>query len=130
LQESYQEVAEQLRRQHRMNQSRLQERETPRAVVTFPSEEATAATHKIPLSLRLKIFVFLGSVMLFSCYLYGGQDVKKGATMAYNDMRTVLHKWEEQEPAVKEAMSYCRQGYQWICNVAEEVAEDNQGNLD
>ena len=65
-------------------------------------------------SFKGKVFLFLLSVMLFSCYLYGGQDVKKGAVMVWNDMNTQITRLEEEEPAVKQAMGYIRKAYEEV----------------
>ena len=58
-----------------------------------------------------KVLLFLVSVMVFSCYIYGGQDIRKGATMAWEEMKVGIAKLEKEEPVVKEAMSYVRKAY-------------------
>lgn len=58
-----------------------------------------------------KILLFLTCILLFSCYLYGGQDLKKGAAMAWSDMNIQITRLEEERPAVKQAMGYVRKAY-------------------
>lgn len=56
-----------------------------------------------------KVLLFLICVMAFSCYIYGGQDIRKGATMAWEEMKVGITELEKEEPVVKEAMSYVRE---------------------
>ncbi len=66
-----------------------------------------------------KVFLFLTCIMLFSCYLYGGQDIKKGAAMAWSDMNTQIARLEENQPAVKQAMGYVRKAYNEMKDFSE-----------
>lgn len=125
MNEAYQEVREQLRRQHAMNKNEVHGKEIPgnRTYYYYDDSKETPLNPGMTFSFKLKIFVFLCAVMLFSCYLYGGQDVKKGASMAYHDLRATMSELEEEEPLVKEAMGYCRQGYHWIKDRAQEYID-------
>lgn len=119
MNEMYSEVREHLRRQHAMNTQEIRGKNIDNSYkygyyeydgVQGDTNDGTSWTF----SFKGKVFLFLLCVMLFSCYLYGGQDVKKGAAMAWNDMSTQITKLEEEEPAVKQAMSYVRKAYEEV----------------
>lgn len=116
----YFEVREHLRRQHAMNKNEVHGKGLPNHTDYYYSEGMSAEHSGMSFSFKFKIFVFISSVMLFSCYLYGGQDIKKGARMAYDDLRATVSELEEEEPLVKEAIGYCRQGYHWIKDITKE----------
>lgn len=125
MNESYQTVKEQLRRQHTMNQNELHSKN-----LAFDSFRPFNQAHEEDefgsnFGFKMKVLCFIGCVMLFSCYLYGGQDVKKGANMAYQDIKIAVLQLEEEEPIVKEAMAYCRQGYHKIRDAAANYLEEN-----
>ena len=126
MNEAYQEVREQLRRQHAMNKNEVHGKEIPTSRAYFYGREIEneGQGSGISFAFKFKIFVFLCSVMLFSCYLYGGQDVKKGASMVYQELRATVINLEEEEPLVKEAVGYCRQGYYWIKDAAKEYMNE------
>ncbi len=119
MNEMYSEVREDLRRQHAMNTQEIQGKNIDNSYkygyyeydrVQGDTSGGTSWTFPF----KGKILLFLLCVMLFSCYLYGGQDVKKGAVMAWNDMHTQITKLEEEEPAVKQAMRYMRKAYEEV----------------
>lgn len=115
----YSEVREHLRQQHAMNTQEIQGRNIDNSYKYGYSEYNDAQGERNggaswSFSFKGKVFLFLLSVMLFSCYLYGGQDVKKGAVMVWNDMNTQITKLEEEEPAVKQAMGYIRTAYEEV----------------
>ena len=58
-----------------------------------------------------KVMVFLAAVLLFSCYIYGGQDLKKGAGMALHDANTEIIKLENENETVRETMGYVRNAW-------------------
>jgi len=126
LNEAYQEVREQLRRQHAMNKNEVHGKEIPanRFHYSYHDFADEQTNYGMNFLFKLKIFVFLCAVMLFSCYLYGGQDIKKGASMAYRDLRATVSELEEEEPLVKEVMGYCRQGYHWMKDTAQEYMDE------
>lgn len=119
MNEMYSEVREHLRRQHAMNTQEIHGKNLDNSNkysyygYNGVQEEANEGT-SWTFSIKGKVFLFLLCVMLFSCYLYGGQDVKKGAAMAWNDMSTQITRLEEKEPAVKQAMSYVRKAYEEV----------------
>lgn len=119
MNEMYSEVREHLRRQHAMNTQEIRGKNIDNSYkysyyeydgVRGDTNGGTSWTF----SFKGKVLLFLLCVMLFSCYLYGGQDVKKGAVMAWNDMNTQITRLEEEEPAVKQAMSYIRKAYEGV----------------
>ena len=111
MNEMYSEVREHLRQQHDANTMEIHGKKVDNFnkyryygnVSVNETEE-----HGSFLSFKAKVFIFVASVMLFSCYIYGGQDVEKGAKMAWSEMKNQISRLEEQEPAVKQAMSYVR----------------------
>ncbi|MGN0155557.1 MAG: hypothetical protein ACI4A3_13980 [Lachnospiraceae bacterium] len=119
MNEMYSEVREHLRRQHAMNTQEIRGKNLDNSYkygyygYNGVQEDANGGT-SWTFSFKAKVLLFLLCVMLFSCYLYGGQDVKKGAAMAWNDMSTQITKLEEEEPAVKEAMGYIRNAYKEV----------------
>ncbi|MCM1498850.1 MAG: hypothetical protein NC124_10340 [Clostridium sp.] len=124
MNEMYSEVREHLRRQHAMNKNEVHGREIPSRAGYYYYDSMQTEHTGMSFFFKFKIFVFLSSVMLFSCYLYGGQDIKKGASMVYRDLRTTIAELEEEEPLVKEAIGYCRQGYHWIKDITQEYINE------
>lgn len=120
MNEMYSEVREALRRQHAMNRQEVRGKNIGGyyRYRDYDREQEENDTLQA-LTFKGKIVVFLLSVMLFSCYLYGGQDIKKGAVMAWNDINTQITKLEEEEPAVKQTMDYIRNAYSEIKDFAE-----------
>ena len=119
MNEMYSEVREHLRQQHAMNTQEIQGKNIDNSYKYgyYEYDEVQGDTNggtSWTFSFKGKVFLFLLSVMLFSCYLYGGQDVKKGAVMVWNDMNTQITRLEEEEPAVKQAMGYIRKAYEEV----------------
>lgn len=114
----YSEVREHLRQQHAMNTQEIQGKNIDNSYkygyYEYNDAQKENSSTSLSFSFKGKVFLFLLSVMLFSCYLYGGQDVKKGAVMVWNDMNTQITRLEEEEPAVKQAMSYIRKAYEEV----------------
>lgn len=121
MSEMYSDVREDLRRQHAINRQEVKGKREAAGLYRTDyygySEPRKSAFSG--LIFKGKIAVFLVSVMLFSCYLYGGQDVKKGAAMAWNDINTQITKLEEEEPTVKQAMTYVRKAYSEVKDFAQ-----------
>ena len=120
----YSEVREHLRRQHAINTKEVQGKDVDNSYKYsyYGYDEAQENANRNTSGsffFKGKIFLFLLCVMLFSCYLYGGQDVKKGAVMAWKDMSTQITKLEEEEPAVKQAMHYIRKAYEEVKDFAK-----------
>lgn len=67
-----------------------------------------------------KVVVFLAAVLLFSCYIYGGQDLKKGAGMALKDANTEIAKLEDENETVRETMGYVRTAWRKVKDAAGE----------
>ena len=84
MNEMYSEVREHLRRQHAMNTQEIHGKRLdnfPKYSYYGESEDlGDGAQNSFQTFLfKGKIILFLLCVMLFSCYLYGRQDIKKGA---------------------------------------------------
>lgn len=125
MNEMYSEVREHLRRQHAMNKNEVHGKELPNRAYYYYNDNTQAEQNQgMSFFFKFKIFVFISSVMLFSCYLYGGQDIQKGARMVYDDLRATVSELEEEEPLVKEAVGYCRQGYHWIKDITKEYINE------
>ena len=116
MNELYSEVREHLRQQHAMNTQEIHVKNVDNfhkcgyygeGGIGSVQKEQTMKNN----SIKGKVFLFLTCVMVFSCYLYGGQDVKKGAVMAWSDMNVQITRLEEKEPAVRQAMDYVRKAY-------------------
>lgn len=113
--DSYSDIREQLRQQYALNKQQVCNTKMHQTMAyknTNNVQENTQQDASWAFSIKCKIFVFLSCVMLFSLYLYGGQDVKKGAILAWQEMNQQLSVLEEKEPKVKEAMQYIRNTYQ------------------
>lgn len=130
MDEMYDEIREHLRKSHYQNTQEVYQRErnpiyqyhySGKKYVRGADEQHTSRTFL----LKLKILLFLTAVMTFSCYIYGGQDIEKGANKAFAEMKTEIHHLEEQEPKVKEAMVYVRKAYHKISDAAGKYMEED-----
>lgn len=122
MNEMYSEVREHLRQQHDANTMEIHGKKVDNfnKYRYYGAIDAnTVEPHGAILSFRTKAFVFVICVMLFSCYIYGGQDMKKGASMAWSEIKIQIVKLEEDEPAVKQAMSYVRKAYNEVEDFTE-----------
>ena len=112
MNEMYSEVREHLRQQHAMNTQEIHGKKVDNFnKYRYYGNDGVEETNTPLVSFKTKAFVFISGVMLFSCYIYGGQDLEKGARMAWTEMKTTIVKLEAEEPAVKQAMSYVRKAY-------------------
>lgn len=113
MNEMYVEVREHLRQQHDANTMEIHGKKVDNfsKYRYYGNVDVDAVETSSILSFKTKAMIFIICVMLFSCYIYGGQDVEKGARMAWSEMKTQIVKLEEEEPAVKQAMSYVRKAY-------------------
>lgn len=104
MDDTYKEVQRKLRQQQMMNDQELRIRKGERLVDGRYEE----LQEESGISLGSRILLFVVCIMLFSCYLYGGQDVKKGAMMAWSEMTGQFSQLEEERPAVRQVMHYIR----------------------
>ncbi len=112
MNEMYSEVREHLRQQHAMNTQEIHGKKVDNFDnYRYYGNDGVEEDITSLVSFKTKAFVFITCVMLFSCYIYGGQDVEKGAKMAWTEMKAQIVKLEAEEPAVKQAMSYVRKAY-------------------
>lgn len=120
----YTEVREHLRRQHAMNTQEIRGKHIDNSYKYsyYENNGISEGTEDELFGVQFlggKVFLFLTCIMLFSCYLYGGQDIKKGAAMAWSDMNTQIARLEENQPAVKQAMGYVRKAYNEMKDFSE-----------
>ena len=117
MEDQYLEIRDYLRKQHNANVSEVRGREHGNTYVYHyddTMDDADTKNHdRRPsafsnLVFLGKVFVFLAAVLLFSFYLYGGQDLKKGAKMALRDANVEIVKLENENETVKETMGYVR----------------------
>lgn len=122
MDEIYSEVREHLRQQHAMNTEEIYGKK----VDNFNNNRyygndsvKKEKTSSSVLAIIFKSICFLACVMLFSFYIYGGQDVEKGAGMAWNELKEQIVQMENEKPAVKQAMSYVRKAYDEVEDFAK-----------
>lgn len=72
-----------------------------------------------------KVMVFLAAVLLFSFYIYGEQDLKKGAGMALHDANTEITKFENENETVRETMGYVRNAWHKTKDFVEEYIDND-----
>lgn len=114
LDEMYAQVREHLRQQHDANTQEIYGKKVDNFnnYRYYGNDDVKQdKTSSSMFSFKAKACFFFVSVMLFSFYIYGGQDVERGAKMAWNEMKTQIIQLEKEEPAVKQAMSYVRKAY-------------------
>lgn len=121
--QSYNEVVEQLRRQHAINTNEVYGRGGAGNGYNVYTERYRDSRKNDNFFFTFKILLFLVCVMGFSLYIYGEQDVSKGFSMACQDMKETVEKLEDEEPMVKEAMGYCRKGYHFVKEAIEAYDE-------
>lgn len=95
----YSEVLSELRKQHAMNTEEIcgkQIWDSQRKQYYDEVQGDTDIHTSWTFSFKSKLFLFLGCIMLFSCYLYGGKDVKKGAVMAWTETNTQIKSLQEE----------------------------------
>ena len=132
MNERYSEVIEHLRRQHAMNTQEIRIKYIDNSGINryyeydgiaYDKEQETTSNVFL---LKTKIFLFLCSFLLFACYLYGGQDMKKGAAMTWNTIHMQIAKLEEERPAVKQATGYLKNVYYEVKHFANTYIETEE----
>lgn len=125
MNEEYQEVREELRRQHAKNVSEVYGRES-QGNLSYSALNEQEKPVGFQIGFKLKVFCLLAGIMVFSLYIYGGQDVKKGADMAWKELTQTVAQLEEDEPLVEETISYCKKGYHWVRDAVDKMELGNQ----
>lgn len=123
--EEYQEVREELRRQHAKNVSEVYGRGS-QGNLSYSALNEQEKPVGFQIGFKLKVFCLLAGIMVFSLYIYGGQDVKKGADMAWKELTQTVAQLEEDEPLVEETISYCKKGYHWVRDAVDKMELGNQ----
>lgn len=125
MNEEYQEVREELRRQHAKNVSEVYGRGS-QGNLSYSALNEQEKPVGFQIGFKLKVLCLLAGIMIFSLYIYGGQDVKKGADMAWKELTQTVAELEEDEPLVEETISYCKKGYHWVRNVVDKMEFQDQ----
>lgn len=120
MNEEYREVREELRRQHTQNMNEVYGKGSA-GNLSYPSLNEMSNPSGFQIGFKLKVFCLIVGIMVFSLYIYGGQDVKKGADMAWTELTQTMEQLEEKEPIVKETISYCKKGYNTVRDVMEQI---------
>lgn len=120
MNEEYQEVREELRRQHAKNISEVYGRGS-QGNLSYSVMNELEKPVGFQIGFKLKVFCLLAGIMVFSLYIYGGQDVKKGADMAWKELTQTVAQLEEDEPLVEETISYCKKGYHWVKDTIDKM---------
>lgn len=120
MNEEYREVREELRKQHTQNMNEVYGKGSA-GNLSYPSLNETSNPSGFQIGFKLKVFCLIVGIMVFSLYIYGGQDVKKGADMAWTELTQMMEQLEEKEPIVKETISYCKKGYNTVRDVMEQI---------
>lgn len=123
--EEYREVREELRRQHTKNVSEVYGRGS-QGNVSYSVMNEPEKPVGFQIGFKLKVLCLLAGIMVFSLYIYGGQNVKKGADIAWKELTQTVAQLEEDEPLVEETISYCKKGYHWVRNVVDKMELGNQ----
>lgn len=127
MNDSYSEVREYLRQEHAKNTNEIYGRNAnmlSKSGYYKVNWENTEEDVSWTIPFRGKVALFLICVMLFSCYLYGGKDVKKGAVMAWSDMQQHITALEEEQPYIKKAVNKAEQWYKEIKGYIEAYLEE------
>lgn len=129
----YSEVRQHLRQQHTMNlQEVYGKRDGYRLHTDFMVNndvQKQRMNHTFwTFSFKKKIFLFLGSVMLFSFYLYGEQNIERGAMMAWNDFQTQIDKMEQSSPVLEKVILSFKKGFQETKEVINLYINDENNN--
>ena len=120
MNEEYREVREELRRQHTQNMNEVYGKGS-QGNLSYSSMNEPENPSGFQVEFKLKVLCLFAGIMIFSLYIYGGQNVKKGADMAWNELTQTIEQLEEKEPIVKETISYCKKGYNTVRDVMEQI---------
>ena len=122
--EEYRELREELRKQHARNVNEVYGRGS-QGNLSYSSMNEPENPSGFQVGFKLKVLCLFAGIMIFSLYIYGGQNVKKGADMAWKELTQTVSQLEEEEPLVKETISYCKKGYQWVRDTVDKMQITN-----
>lgn len=125
MDERYHEIRESLRKSHFQNTREVYQRErSPIYQYNYSGRQYVQDENMNQTSwtffLRGKFVFMIIFVLIFSCYLYGGKDIQKGADMAITELKNSIFAVEEKYPQVQETISVLRETYRNVCDFAEE----------
>lgn len=125
MDEMYHQIRENLRKNHYQNTQEVSQRERNPIYQyhyngnRYAQEEYSNHT-SWAFFLKIKLLIVFGCILAVSCYIYGGQDIKKGADMAITECTETLHSVEEKHPKVKQTITYIKNTYNDVCHFANE----------
>ena len=118
--EEYRELREELRKQHAKNVNEVYGRGS-QGNLSYSSMDELQSPSGFRVGFKLKVLCLFIGIMAFSLYIYGGQDMKKGADLAWTELTQTVNQLEEKEPIVKETISYCKKGYHWVRDTIDKM---------
>ncbi|MCR5702909.1 MAG: hypothetical protein K6G76_12310 [Lachnospiraceae bacterium] len=136
MEDRYNDIRNYLRNQHNANSVEVHSRYQGRSYAYHYDDVATTDNFakkppKHPVSGFVfwgKIAVFILSVLTFSCYIYGGQDLKKGFRMAVSDTNDQIVKLEQDNETVRETMTQVRNVWHNVRDFAGEYFKEYNTN--
>ena len=133
MEKQYNDIKEYLRKQHNANLNEVRVRYHNNGYV-YHYDEYNGDIEQVDRGKRIsgssdslfvfKIIVFLVAVFSFSFYIYGGQDLEKGAKMAWRDVNAEIVKLENNNETVKETMGYVRNAWHRVKDFAGEYMDE------
>lgn len=73
-----------------------------------------------------KLIGVLSFFFIFTCYLYGGQDIKAGFHKFYHDLTYEIKQLEHQSPVIKETIGVCKRGYHYLRSKTEAIQNEKE----
>lgn len=136
LEDRYNEIRKYLRNQHNANSVEVHSRYQGRNyayhydgnVYNDNYDKTPKKSHSSGLLFWTKIAVFLFAVLTFSCYIYGGQDLKKGFEMALSDTNAQISQLEQDNETVKETMTQVRKVWRNVKDFAGDYFKEYNTN--
>lgn len=125
MDERYHEIRESLRKSHFQNTREVYQRErSPIYQYNYSGRQYVQDENmnqaSWAFSLKGKGFFMVLFVLFFSCYLYGGKNIQKGANMAITELENSIFAVEQKYPQVQETICVLKETYRNICDFAEE----------
>ena len=117
MEEQYNDIREYLRKQHDVNRNEVRSRyRLNRYNYHYDdefydneySDKCEKNRSRSNLIFLFKIITFLVAVLTFSCYIYGGQNLKNGFEMAVSETCEQIEKLERDNETVRETMAGVR----------------------
>lgn len=132
MENQYNEIKEYLRKQHNANRSEVHGRYSGnRNVYHYDDidieDNYYDGKNKVQGSNIFffgKIILFIVAVLLFSCYIYGGQNLKKGSDMAMKEIKNHIVRLEQDNDNVKETFKLVKKTWKKVKDFTVECFEE------